>query len=246
MPVRTLLHVFPGFGPGGAQMRFAGVANHLGPTYRHIIVAMNGSTEAAHLLAAELNVELLTIPVQAGNSWRNLKMFTQTLRRLQPDLLVTSNWGSIEWGIANWAAWLPHLHFEDGFSGEEVERQFSRRVWARRLVLRRSTVVVPSRTLHKIAREVWRLPASHLLYVPNGVDCDRFTAAADPAHRASAGIPNSDLPLIGTVARLRPEKNLHRLVDAFAMVVRGGRRALLAIVGDGPERESLAEYVRAK
>jgi glycosyltransferase involved in cell wall biosynthesis len=198
------------------------------------------------LLAPELKVELLTIPVQIGNSWRNLKTFTQTLRRLQPDLLVTSNWGSIEWAIANWATWLPHLHLEDGFNGEEAERQFSRRVWARRLILRRSIVVVPSRTLYRMGRDIWRLPASRLLYVPNGVDCDRFTVTADPAYRASAGIPNSDIPLVGTVARLSPEKNLHRLVDAFAMLVRDGRRALLVIVGDGPERDSLTEHVRAK
>ena len=139
-------------------MRFASVANHLGPTYRHLIFAMNGATEAAGLLAPELKVELLTVPVQFGNSWRNLKIFAQSLRRLQPDLLVTSNWGSIEWGIANWAAWLPHLHLEDGFSGEEAVRQFSRRVWTRRLTLRRSIVVVPSRSLYKIARDTWRLP----------------------------------------------------------------------------------------
>ena len=246
MPVRTLLHVFPGFGPGGAQMRFASVANHLGPTYRHLVVAMNGATEALSLLAPELKVELLSIPVQIGNSWRNLKVFTKTLRRLQPDLLVTSNWGSIEWAIANWAAWLPHLHLEDGFSGDEAERQFSRRVWARRLVLRRSIVVVPSRTLYRIARDVWRLPASRLLYVPNGVDCDRFTATGDPADRAGAGIPDCDVPLVGTVARLSPEKNLHRLIDAFAMVRREERRALLVIVGDGPERDGLTDHVRAK
>src|SRR5438874_3109884 len=245
-PVRTLLHVFPGFGPGGAQMRFASVANHLGPTYRHLVVAMNGATEAARLLSPELRVELLTIPVQAGNSWRNLKIFTQALRGLQPDLLVTSNWGSIEWAIANWAAWIPHLHIEDGFSGEEAERQFPRRVWARRLTLRRSIVVVPSRTLYRIARDTWRIPASRLLYVPNGVDCNRFTATGDPADRAAAGIPDCDVPLVGTVARLSPEKNLHRLIDAFARVLRDERRALLVIVGDGPERDSLTEHVREK
>jgi len=245
-PVRTLLHVFPGFGPGGAQMRFANVANHLGPTYRHLIVAMNGATEAVRLLAPELKVKLLTVPVQFGNSWRNLKIFAQTLRRLQPDLLVTSNWGSIEWGIANWAARLPHLHLEDGFSGEEAQRQFSRRVWTRRLTLRRSIVVVPSRTLYRIARDTWRIPASRLLYVPNGVDCDLFTATGDPADRAAAGIPDCDVPLVGTVARLSPEKNLHRLIDAFARVLREERRACLVIVGDGPERDSLTEHVRAK
>jgi len=56
-------------------------------------------------------------------------------------------------------------------------------------------VVVPSRTLYKIGRDTWRIPASRLLYVPNGVDCDRFTNTGDPADRAAAGIPDALLAL---------------------------------------------------
>ncbi len=45
-------------------------------------------------------------------------------------------------------------------------------------------------------------------------------------------------PVIGTVAALRPEKNLARLLRAFAQL-RLRRTARLLIVGDGPERAGL-------
>lgn len=242
MRVRTLLHVFATFAAGGPQVRFADVANHLGRAYRHVIVAMDGVASAMGRLAPELDVELLAVPVRPGHSLINLNTFRRILGRVRPDLLVTSNWGTIEWAIANLDGRVQHLHLEDGFGPEEAERQLLRRVWTRRLVLRRSTVVVPSRRLYAIARDVWRLPASHLFYLPNGIDCDRFGIVPDPAFAAAAGI-KGDRPVIGTVARLSREKNLRRLIDAFAEIV-PRRPAILAIVGDGPEQPALAARAR--
>ena len=128
---------------------------------------------------------------------------------LHPDLLVTSNWGSIEWALARIGTGVPHLHMEDGFGPEERARQLPRRVLARRLLLRRSTVVVPSRLLWRVANEIWRLPRSNVRLLANGIDVDRF-ATARP-HRGAQPV------VIGTVAALRPEKNLARLIRAVAL-----------------------------
>jgi glycosyltransferase involved in cell wall biosynthesis len=100
-------------------------------------------------------------------------------------------------------------------------------------VFGRGKVIVPSRTLQRIATEVWKLPPHVVQYLPNGVDLNRF--AVGP--RTS----NQTAPVIGTVAALRPEKNLGRLIRAFAMVVRkhSATTPRLVIVGDGPERASL-------
>jgi hypothetical protein len=46
MAKRTFLHVFPTFAVGGAQTRFAAIANHLGPSVRHIVVPIDGQTTA--------------------------------------------------------------------------------------------------------------------------------------------------------------------------------------------------------
>ena len=46
-----LLHVFPSFAVGGAQVRFIALANRFGPRWRHAVVSLNGETEAASRLA---------------------------------------------------------------------------------------------------------------------------------------------------------------------------------------------------
>jgi len=239
---RTLLHVFPTFAVGGAQMRFVQLANHFGRNYRHVIVSMNKNTEAFAGLSGELDARVLDVPVERGKTWPNLKTFRRVLKDVQPDLLVTSNWGSIEWALANYDGLAPHLHMEDGFGPEEVSRQIPRRVWTRRLALRRSVVMLPSMTLHRMARDVWRLPKQRMAHVANGVDCERFGIGADHAFAAGKGLFGDD-PVIGTVAALRVEKNLSRLLEAFALIARR-RPARLVIVGGGAELRGLEARAR--
>jgi glycosyltransferase involved in cell wall biosynthesis len=237
---KTLLHVFSTFKVGGPQMRFARLANHFGRDYRHRIIAMDGAVDAFDLLDKDLDAEIVPTPGRAGGTLAQVRAFRRILGQLRPDVLVTSNWGSIEWAMANLGGHTPHLHMEDGFGPEEAGGQLPRRVWTRRLVLRRSTVMLPSSTLYRIASEIWKLPRHRLVRVPNGIDCDRFSRAADPDFAASLGIAR-DRPVIGTVAALRAEKNLMRLIEAFHVLPAGG--AQLAIVGSGPQRSALEARV---
>lgn len=241
-PPRTLLHVFPTFAVGGAQMRLVQLANHFGRRYRHVIVAMNGNAEAFERLSGDLDARLMAVPVDGAGLWSRLGRFRRVLNEVRPDLLVTSNWGAIEWALANSDGRYPHLHTEDGFGPEEITRQLPRRVWTRRLALRRAMVMLPSRTLHHLAEHVWRLPSHTLRHIPNGVDCQRFGINADLQWAASQGFSAHE-PVIGTVAALRPEKNLTLLLDAFARITQT-RPARLVIVGDGPEMAALKIHSR--
>ena len=234
-----LLDVFHTFDPGGAQTRFVSLANHFGRALRHIVVAMDGRNGMAAELKPDLDIVFRNVAVLKGQTLANSKAFRSLLRELRPDILVTHNWGTIEWAMANWPRLVRHIHFEDGFGPDETDRQFPRRVWARRLLLRRSTVIVPSRNLQRIAREIWRLPESAVRYIPNGIDCARFAAAPDPAlMRKWSG----DGPIIGTVAALRGEKNTERLIRAFGMAARD-TPCRLVIVGDGAERPRLEKLM---
>jgi glycosyltransferase involved in cell wall biosynthesis len=231
-----LLHVFPSFKVGGAQVRFAQLANAFGRSFRHRIFAMDGQYECRERLATELDVDLIEVPVAKGHVLRNAMRFRQVLREIRPQLLVTYNWGAIEWAIANWPALVRHIHIEDGFGPEEASRQLPRRVWTRRLALRHSTVVLPSQTLMRIAAETWKLSRARLRYIPNGIDCAHF---ADTSSHVSAPLPWHGLdPVIGTVAVLRPEKNLARLIRAVRKVLET-TPCRLVIAGDGPERAGL-------
>ena len=238
---RTLLHVFPSFAVGGAQMRLVQLANQFGLQYRHRIIAMDGITGAFGLLAPGLDAEVVTVENHRGKAWQNVMHFLKHLRQLKPDLLVTSNWGTIEWAVANRYARIPHVHMEDGFGPGEAQRQFARRVWARRILLRKSITVVPSDSLYSIARNSWRLPESRILQVTNGVDCARFRSPPDFGLLDKFNIAR-DRTLIGAVTPLRAEKNLARLIDAFAQL-RRERNAQLVIVGEGPLRNALQTKV---
>jgi glycosyltransferase involved in cell wall biosynthesis len=166
----------------------------------------------------------------------NRRRFRKYLKNHRPDILVSYNWGSLEWAMANWPRLVPHVHIEDGFGPEEADRQLPRRVWTRRLLLAGSIVIVPSRTLEHIALDVWKLSPARVRYIPNGVDCQRFAAPGiAPIHWSGTS------PVIGTVAALRPEKNLHRLLRAFKLVSERMPCRLL-IAGDGEERTTLEDH----
>lgn len=235
--------MFAGFGVGGQQVRFTTVANGLGGAWRHAIVAMNGDVSCRDRLDPGLDVCFPQVRTGKGDPLGLYRRLRAALRTLQPAVLLTHNWGTIEWALANRLPWpqVRHVHAEDGFGPEEAARQLPRRVWARRVALRRSCLILPSQTLLRLAEQRWRLASATLNYVPNGIDLGRFAVAEGPSERPAAwGLAPGGV-VVGTVAGLRPEKNVARLVRAAARIEPG--RARLLIVGDGPDRamlESLA------
>jgi len=82
-------------------------------------------------------------------------------------------------------------------------------------------------------------PESRIESVPTGVDATRFAPGDRAAARAKLGLP-ADAPLIGIVATLRSWKGHRYLVEALAALP---ERAMLVIVGDGPQREALEKLV---
>ena len=232
-PKRLLLSVFSTFEVGGPQVRFATIANKFGRRFRHVIVAMDDAFDCKTRLSSELDVTFLAVRNRKGDTLGNRRRFRAILQKMRPDCLATYNWGTIEWGMANWPRLVRHVHIEDGFGPEEAMHQLPRRVLTRRLVLRGSDVVVPSLQLERIALNSWKLKRQALHYIPNGIDYDRFSRLNVEPLVARDGVP-----VLGTVAALRPEKNLTRLLEAFR-IVRAGRPCRLVIAGDGPERGPL-------
>ncbi len=231
--MKRLLHVYATFATGGPQTRFAAIANHHGRRWHHDIVAMDGNLACRERLDPGLSVGFPAVEIRKGDTLGNLRRFRAFLRESRPDLLVTNNWGSIEFAMAALGSGVAHIHAEDGFGPEERAGQLPRRVWTRRLVLRNRLVVVPSRVLERIATGVWKL--RRVRYIPNGIDLSRFVPAAG----------GNAVPVVGTVAALRAEKNLGRLLEAVAPLGNEQGGARLLVVGDGPERAGLAARAAA-
>jgi glycosyltransferase involved in cell wall biosynthesis len=86
----------------------------------------------------------------------------------------------------------------------------------------------------------YRIPASRRLIILNGIDSDRFSQPPVTS-RLHASKPF----VIGTVARLSPEKGLHRLLEAFVGLHAAYEHVQLRIIGDGPERVRLETQATA-
>jgi L-malate glycosyltransferase len=234
-PSRHLVHVFPSFAIGGAQIRFAQLAEAHGERYRHTVIALDGVIDMRPNVASSVVLDVIKPRLDKRRPLRNFPRIRAMLSSFKPDVLVTYNWGSIDWCLANrWFPLVKHIHIEDGFGPEERDHQLRRRVWYRRVALsgRHTRLILPSHQLERIALQCWRLPKRSVTYIPNGVDCTRFTASA-----RSARVPPRPV-VIGTVATLRREKNLVRLIHVFASLASEKPRdsLKLIIVGDGPER----------
>ena len=233
-----VLHVFPSFGIGGVPLRMVRIINHLGKRFRHTIIALDNNFDAAIGLSGDLNVKLM--PVRATNRGvlQNLAASVVAMRRLRPDFLLTYNWGAIEWAAAaRFSSVSRHLHLESGFGRGEADGQIRRRILFRRWALSRcGLVVVPSRHLENLACRVWRLPAPRVAYVPNGVDTARFAVPVPDGVPGLKRRPGE--VVIGTVAPLRREKNIARMLRVFAMLD-FPHPLRLVIAGDGAERVPL-------
>jgi glycosyltransferase involved in cell wall biosynthesis len=243
--VPRILHIHSSFDPGGKELRCVRLINAFGNAAHHALVSGEPGKRGAAALIRPM-VAWARFPSLKGKPWPwRLNAMGRALAGY--DLICTYNWGAIDAVLAHTLfadvyRLPPLVHHEDGFNEDEVERlKPSRNVYRRFALGRSSALVVPSHRLERIALETWEQPRSRVRRIPNGI-----------ATRAYAKKPKPDvLPglvkhkgefWVGSMAGLRPVKNLTALVRAFAPLPEEWQ---LVIAGEGPERAAiLAEAER--
>ncbi|MFO1078819.1 MAG: Gfo/Idh/MocA family oxidoreductase [Planctomycetota bacterium] len=220
--------VFSTFGAGGPQIRALQLRPAAGPEVAHVVMAMDGRTDAGARSCRRASRSSSARRRAAARFVTNVRQQRVWLAATAPGLVLTYNWGAIE-TVAAAQAQLPLVHHEDGFGPEESVRRLRRRNWLRRWLLRGVPVVVPSAVLARIAAARWGVRPACLHHLPNGVDLARFAPlTAAPVDRA---------PVLGTVGELRPEKDHASLLRAL---VTPAPSIGVRIVGDGALRAELA------
>jgi len=234
-----LVHVFPTFVAGGAQVRATDLMNAFGARFAHQVLALDGRTDARERVAREVALEFLPAPPKAG-SLATARRLRALLVERRPALLLTYNFGAIDALFAARGLGIAAVHHEDGFHADEAQRLKRRRNWLRRLALPAAErLVVISKNLERIALEIWHQPRERVLYVPNGIDVGSFARERAPdGVRASLGLAAQAF-VVGSVGHLRPEKNVARLFGAAERALRAGLDLHLLVLGDGPERAAL-------
>lgn len=236
-----ILHVHSSFSLGGKEARAVRLMNVWGDRARHSIMSADPAAMGARAaIDPGIAVDFPDGPSFAGKPglarYRAIRAF---LARF--DLILTYNWGAMDAVMAHRTAGRgqpmpPLIHHEDGFNADEADRLKIKRNLFRRLALARAhALVVPSVRLEGIARQVWNQPAARVHLIRNGIDVDRY--APPPAPDAIPGLVRSPGKLlVGTLAGLRPVKNIPRLVRVVAA---HRDRLQLVVVGEGPERDAI-------
>ena len=119
--------------------------------------------------------------------------------------------------------------------------------WLGRLELRwlrqwASRVMVLNSAMAEEARAAGFAPG-RILWMPNPVSTEEFAPCSEDSRRrlrAAMGVPEG-AQIVVYAGRLAPEKELHSLLQAFALVAQRVPGALLVLIGDGPERRALEE-----
>lgn len=243
-----LLHLHSSFDPGGKELRAAKLMNAFGPGIGHTVVSgVPDALGAASAVDPEIPVDYPPdlAPLTGRLSPGRLRRIAAAMRGF--DLVLTYNWGAMDAVMAHriFARSMrlpPLVHHEDGFNQDEAARLNPQRNLFRRLALpTAAALVVPSRLLERIARKAWRQPEARIRRVPNGIPLADFARPARPD--AIPGLIKQPQDLwIGTMAGLRPVKNLVRLVDACRDLPAPWK---LVIVGEGPDRPAIAARVAA-
>jgi len=222
-------------------MRAVQLMNAFGQQAEHAVVSgVPDEMGARDHIAPKINVSFpYDFPSLTG--WPTPGRLVAIAQAMKPfDLVLTYNWGAMDVVMAHTvfgdALGLPPLiHHEDGFNEDEAIELKHRRNWYRRIALGRThSLVVPSRTLETIALDKWKQPRAKVQRISNGIDTKAFGKKPKPG--AFRVVKHEGENWIGTLAGLRPVKQLPMLVQAFAGLPENWQ---LVILGDGPEKDAI-------
>ncbi len=241
--VPRILHCHSTFSAGGKERRAVRLMNAFGRNLEHTVVsAMPEQLGARELLDRSVRVQFPDdFPSLTGRPTPGrLVAIAQEMRGY--DLILTYNWGAMDAVMAHtvFAAQFglpPLIHHEDGFNEDEARQLKFSRNWYRRIALgRASSLVVPSTVLERIAIETWNQPRGRVVRIPNGIDTTAFGKPPRPG--GLRVVKREGERWVGTLAGLRPVKQLPRLVEAFSRLPEEWH---LVILGEGPEHSVIRE-----
>ncbi len=172
-------------------------------------------------------------------AWTRLGGF---LRRERVHVLHTHKFGSNVWGtlagrLARVPVVLAHEHTWS-YEGQPLRRFLDRELVARYA----DRFIAVSREDRRRMTDVERIDPSRTMFIPNGVVGMEVASGRDA--RAELSIP-PDVPVIGAVGLLRPQKAYHVLLRATALLIDRWPALKVVIAGDGPQRAALEQLAAA-
>jgi glycosyltransferase involved in cell wall biosynthesis len=187
-----------------------------------------------------MGIEVVQLHMRAGRpSFGGLFRLVSELRRYRPDIVHTWMYHSdLLGGIAARLAGVRHIiwHLHNSDLSPQRVRFMTRLVVRANALLSHwvpEVIVSCSEAAVRVHRSLG-YSARRFLVVPNGVDTERFAPFAESRESVFKEFGfSSDLPLIGLVARVDPQKNHRGFFEAVRVFFESGEDAQFLLVGRG-------------
>jgi len=194
-------------------------------------------------------VQVLALGDATSNSRFQTPGLVRAMRRFEPDIVHSRNWGAIEAVLAGrLARRCAVIHSEHGLEAAAGANEPRRRALVRRVAFELADRVLSvSSQLRDWHASRTGFPARKITVVHNGVDRSQFFPDPETRQRVRQefGVRDGQL-CIGCVANLLPVKDHLTLLEALtSMSTRNGDWRLL-LIGEGTERDRLTAFINAR
>jgi glycosyltransferase involved in cell wall biosynthesis len=190
----------------------------------HSVTLVTPPEARIHAESRKYGLEAVALPIGEKRP-AGVFALRRWLKDHRPDIVNThSSTDSWLTALSGWRRTVRTRHISAPVSGHALHR------WLYGTATRR--VVTTGESLRRHLLDVLRLPESHVVSIPTGIDLSRFKCGA----KAGLGLPEGAF-VFGIVATLRSWKGHADLIDAFSKL--NDPRFHLVIAGDGPQRPAL-------
>ena len=250
-PVRLLLVTDTSIAFSGGSERFLRNLAALLPRERYLITVVQldpglHPDMKTHPLSGLQHINQVKLPVKAiyghggRQAWRQLKAF---LRQGQFDIVQSHHEKS---DLLNAMLPLPSGCVRISNRRDMGHNKSRKMRWLSRLLNHRyDCVIAPSQPILSTLSRTEALDASRMLWIPNGVDTQRFKPWQESGRSAVRHSLDLDEAAIafGCIARMTPEKRHVDLVSAFASVHAQVPQTRLLLIGDGPLQGQVQDQI---
>jgi len=239
------MHVIGTLGHGGLEQGVLKIATGLDPARFDQTICTIWSLD---YMPTRQDIRVIPLNRPATNPGFITRDLLSLFAQEGPHIIHSRNWTSIEAVLAARLARIPVIvHSEHGrdilpFTSEPLRRRLFRRACYRMA----DRVFTVSRELKQELVSALGISQDLLKVIYNGVDTRLFCPDAEKraAQRTKLGISESTV-VVGCLGRLDLVKDHITVFRAAEVAVNQGSDLFVILVGDGPQRESLEQQLRA-
>ena len=238
-----IVHLVDVLEKGGAQKIVFDVVSSLSSEFDFEVWAFFGGAYENELKKRGIEVKILGLrPEKIGlrypvNIWRTIRWLKKNFRKTGPQILQTHLLGSDIWGrfAAPNIKIIQTIHSAEKFRGKIFSRFGLKMLFFDRISAKKTDLIIAVSQAAKKSLIKEGIDPKKIRVVYPGVELQKFVFSEKEREKWRRLWRAKSKVVIGSVGRLDKVKRYDLLLYAFSRLT----KAILVLVGDGPERESL-------